>query len=287
MSPSTSLSLTFIGQQITIYGGFIIMAAGILGNLINIIVFLSLKTFRQSSCAFYLTIMSIVNIGQLLFGLLSRIMISGFTIDWTTTSLFLCKFRVTFSQLCSLMSYTCLCLATIDQYFATCTRPRWQQWSNIKLAQRLIIISLIISIIILIPYPIFLNHVPLATGTISCTITNDMVSRYRNYFIVLFLAGYVPDFITVLFGILAYRNVQQIAYRTLPLVRRELDKQLTTMVLVQVVINLFTNLPCVMVNAVVYGTSGITDSNYLERIQFAYTITLVIFYSYFAVSDNY
>ncbi len=127
----------------------------------------------------------------------------------------------------------------------------------------------------------------LATGTISCIITNDMVSRYRSYFVSLFLGGYIPDFITVLFGFLAYLNVQTIAYRTVPLVRRELDKQLTTMVLVQVVINLFTNLPCVMVNAVAYGTNDISDSNYLERIQFAYTITLVIFYSYFAVSENY
>jgi hypothetical protein len=139
MSSSTNMSLTFIGQQIMIYGGFLIITTGIFGNLINTIVFLSLKTFRQSSCAFYLTIMSIVNIGQLLFGLLSRIMISGFAIDWTTTSVFLCKFRTTFSQLCSLISFICLCLATIDQYFATCTRLRWQQWSNIKLAQRLII----------------------------------------------------------------------------------------------------------------------------------------------------
>ena len=69
------------------------LIAGVIGGFFNIIVFLSLQTFRQSSCAFYLTIMSIVNIGQLFTGLLSRIMISGFDIDWTVTSLFYCKFR--------------------------------------------------------------------------------------------------------------------------------------------------------------------------------------------------
>jgi len=286
MSSSTSSSLTFIGQQITIYGGFIIIITGVLGNLINSIVFLSLKTFRQSSCAFYLTIMSIVNIGQLLAGLLSRVIIYGYGIDWTTKSVFFCKFRVPFFELCALMSYACLCLATIDQYLATCTRPRWQTWSNIKIAHCLIVISLIISIIILIPYPIYLNHVTVATGTIVCTVTNEMVAQYRGYFVPLFLAGFIPDFITVLFGILAYRNVQQIAYRTVPLVRRELDKQLTVMVLVQVVINLFTNVPCATMNSVVYGTSNITNASILERIQFVYTVTIIIFYSYFAVSEN-
>ena len=56
------------------------------------------------------------------------------------------------------------------------------------------------------------------------------------------------DYITVLLAILAYRNVQQIAYRTAPLVRRELDKQLTVMALVQV-----------FYNAIIIIPFGITD----------------------------
>jgi hypothetical protein len=287
MSSSAVVSLTFIGQQITIYGGFLILIAGVVGGLINTIVFLSLKTFRQSSCAFYLTIISIVNIGQLLLSVFSRIMIAGFGVDWTAMSLVYCKFRGASTAFCSLMSYICLCLATIDQYLATCTRPRWQQWSNIKIAHRLTIIFIIISCIFVIPYPIYFDQIILASGKISCTPSNDNMSQYRNYFVSLFLLGYLPDFITVLFGILAYHNVNQIAYRTVPLVRRELDKQLTVMVLVQVVINFLTNIPCVTMNAIMYGTSYIKDAVILERIQVIYTVTVVIFYSYFAVSKNY
>ncbi len=115
---------------------------------------------------------------------------------------------------------------------------------------------------------------------------NVIMLQYRNYFMTLFILGYIPDLITVVFGILAHRNVQQIAYRTVPLVRRELDKQLTTMVLVQVVINLFTNLPCVMMNVVLFGTSGLTNSSILEKIQFVYSVTLIISYTYFAVSEK-
>ena len=91
-SPSTSY-LTTVIQKLVTYVGMFNVVVGVLGNILNIIVFLSLKTFRQSSCAFYLTIMSFVNIGQLFTGLLSRIMITGFGIDWTEISLFYCKFR--------------------------------------------------------------------------------------------------------------------------------------------------------------------------------------------------
>jgi hypothetical protein len=287
MSSTTDSSITFIGQQITIYGGMIILGLGVLGNLINIIVFLSLKIIRQSSCAFYLTIMSFVNIGQLLSGLLTHMMSVGFQIDWTVMSLSFCKFRWTFFQLCTLMSYTCLCLATIDQYCATCTRLRFQQWSSIKIAHRLMTISIIICILLLIPYPILTNYVlSPVSDSIACATTNMIMARYANFFVALSLSSFVPDFITVVFGSIAYRNVQQIAYRTVPLVRRELDKQLTIMVLVQVIINLFTNVPFVTMNAVIYATVSITNSMITDIIQFIYSMLLIIFYTYFAVSRN-
>jgi hypothetical protein len=86
-------SLLITNQKIITYSGIPILITGLFGGLLNVTVFLSLNTFRQSSCAFYLTILSFVNIGQLTTSLLSRIMITGFGIDWTQTSLFYCKFR--------------------------------------------------------------------------------------------------------------------------------------------------------------------------------------------------
>jgi len=45
---------------------------------------------------------------------------------------------------------------------------------------------------------------------------------------------------------IAYRNIKQILYRTVPLVRRELDKQMTTIVLVQVIFNVIAITPCII-----------------------------------------
>ena len=160
--------------------------------------------------------MSFVNIGELIAGLFSPIMISGFKTDWTQSSLFHCKFRWFCVQLCLLTTFTCLCLATIDQYCATCSYPHWRLFSNIKLARRLCILFVLI---------------------FTCGMTNGIFQQYFIYSYTLILTGFLPIFITAVFGILAYRNIQQLAFQTIPLVRRELDKQLTTMVFVQVIFN--------------------------------------------------
>jgi hypothetical protein len=97
------------------------------------------------------------------------------------------------------------------------------------------------------------------------------------------MLGYIPDLITVVFGILAYRNVQQIAYRTVPLVRRELDKQLTTIVLIQVIINAITNIPFATIVAIMYATTNITNPVIKNIIQFIYNVTYIITFTYFGV----
>jgi hypothetical protein len=77
------------------------------------------------------------------------------------------------------------------------------------------------------------------TGSITCMIVNPIFQKYITYGYLLILTGILPICMAVLFGALAYWNVRQIPYRTVPLVRRELDKQLTSMILVQVVYNFF------------------------------------------------
>jgi hypothetical protein len=285
MSSSIISSLVFAGQQATRYMGIPILVGGVLGGLLNAIVFLSLQTFRQSSCVFYLTIMSIVDIGQLLSGSFSRIMITGFGIDWTHSSLFYCKIRLCLIQTSSLISNTCLCLAILDQYFATCSHPRWQRWSNIKLAHYLTAVLSLVWILHDVPYFIYLNHFTSPnTGETTCITTNSIFLQYRTYFSIPVLVGILPVFITILFGILAYRNVRTIAHRTIPLVRRELDKQLTVMVLSQVLINSCFSLPYVIMNVFTTYTTFTNDSVILAKLQLTTSITILFNYLSSAVS---
>jgi hypothetical protein len=186
MSTSLAASFAVVAQKVCIYFGIPMLIIGTIGGLLNVIVFISLQTFRQSSSAFYLTIMSIVNVGQLATGLLVRIMITGFDIDWTQTSLFFCKLRYFIFPICSLISFTSISLATIDQYFATCSRPRWRLWSNIKIAHRIMAAFTIFWILHGIPYMLlFVQINSPTTGKVTCNNVNNIFVSYLTYFVTL------------------------------------------------------------------------------------------------------
>lgn len=282
-SPISSAPL-LAGREVIIYGGISLLALGLVGSFLNTVVFLSLQTFRKSSCAFYLTVMSVVNMGQMLTGFMSRIAINGFDVDWAETSLFYCKFRYFVFQTCALLSVTCICLATIDQYCATTSRIEWQQWSNVKAAHRLVIIAALFWFAHGIPYLLFYDHVHMMNSTrVYCTSRNPIYLQYHTYVFTLILTGCLPIFITVLFGLLSYRNVRRMAYRAVPLIRRELEKQLTMMVLIQVILNCFTVLPFSIANTFAFNTSVQRDKATVARVQLIGSIVLCVYYLSFAV----
>jgi hypothetical protein len=285
MSTAVNTTFTFISKEIAIYAGIPIFVFGVIGGVFNIIVFLSFETFRKSSCAIFLTTMAFVNIGQLLMILLTRIMITGFGLDWTETSLFYCKFRNYCLQVCALTSYTCMCLATIDQYMATSFYVHWQQYFNIRKAYISCAISFIIWLIHGIPSLVSFNlDFNQQTGTIGCVITSPAFQQYYSYVYVLILAGILPILINIIFGSMAYWNVRQIPYRTVPLVRRELDKQLTTMVLIQVIYKTFVVLPYVIVLFIIFTMKLSNPYIDLAELNFMNFITGMIYYLNFAVS---
>jgi hypothetical protein len=285
MSTSTAMFSNDISHNVIIYLGIPILIAGIIGGICNVVVLLSLETFRKNSCAFYLMIMSMVNIVHLITGLFSRIMISGFNTNWAQYSLFFCKFRAYTVPFGVTISFTCMCLATIDQFLATCSQPRWQQWSHIKTARRLVIIFTFIWLLHGIPYIIYYDHVTTANG-IGCITTNNIFQLYVSSVQTIGFYGLLPICLNPLFGLLAYRNVKDLAYRTIPLVRRELDRQMTVIVLIQAVYNCLASIPYLIVNIFILMTIITNDSTTRNQLELANVITLCIFYLNFAVSQR-
>lgn len=276
--------LSLISEKLTIYLGSFVLILGIVGGILNLLVFLSLKTFRQNSCAFYLIIMSISNVGQLISGLLTRLIINLTGIDWSLESVFYCKFRWYFIHICALVSFTCICLATIDQYLSTCSKLSWLNYSHIKYSQYFCLISTLFWLIYEIPSLILYNHVSSPTNRpISCSVTNLIYQRYNTFVYLLVLTGILPIIITILFGSLAYRNIQQIPFRTIPIVRRELDKQLTVMVLIQVIFNFFDIVPFLIVTIYSHLTKGSNTPTVAQQIELITAISTCLYYSYFAV----
>ncbi|CAF1398906.1 unnamed protein product [Adineta ricciae] len=219
---------------------------GVLSEICSIIVFLSLETFRQNSCSFYLLFMSIFSLIRLLFST-SLITISiAFTINWQPALIFYCEIRNFVAAFSAISATTMLCSAIIDQYFATCNHPRWQRWSNIKLARRITFIVTLIWMGHAIVYSIYFRELSPA-NTAICIPSNLIFLRYDIYGNLLTIGNILP-LIAVIFGILSYRNARTLTTRINPLVRRELDKQLTSMVLVQICVYICTYLPYMITN---------------------------------------
>ncbi len=285
MSASTIEYYTSISQQVTIYLGIPILTFGLIGDIFNLIVFLSLKTFRDNSCAFCLTVMSSVDIGQLITGLFSRIMISGFGIDWTLSSTFYCKFRAYCFQFCALTSFVCMSLAAINQCLATCSNPRWRRWSNIKIAHRVIIVVMFIWLVHGIPYWIYFNHVQSEVpGNITCISSNEIFEQYHINVVTLVFSGFLPISINGVFGYLAYHNIQQFDRRALPYVQRELDNQLTAIILIQFIYHTIVTIPYLILTILQQDIMLTNDPVEAARLQFFTNLTLCIYYLNYAVS---
>jgi len=213
----------------SIYGGFFVFFIGMIGNILNIVIFTSLRTFRETTATFYMTVTSAVNIFQLVVGLLSRILITGYNIDPTTTSSFICKARQFTLITTMLIIFTCMSLATIDQFLSLTNR--WRHLCTLKVASRVVIIAVIVCFLHGIPVLIFQElYPPPGTGLTSCSYTNTGYSIYYSYFIYPVLLGFLPLIIRIIFGLLAFVNVRRLQNRQVPIVRLERDKQLTAMV---------------------------------------------------------
>jgi hypothetical protein len=148
-----------------------------------------------------------------------------------------------------------------------------------KVARSMVIGTVILWTLHGIPYLVYYDLIPSrVNGQYSCAIKNTIFDKYINIgFNPVVLSG-LPMAIMILFGILAYRNVQQIAYRTVPMVRRELDKQLTRMVLVQVFFDIFSVTP-----QIIFSILSLIVGTQTDLVIFVSKIKAISYFFYFSV----
>jgi len=159
--------------------------------------------------------------------------------------------------------------------------------NNNKLARYLIIIFIFIWLLHGIPYLIYYNLIiSPETGNGVCSISSSIFQQYTVYGFLVILSGILPLLITILFGLLAYRNIGQITYRRVPLIRRELDRQMTIMVLVHVVFDLFTLVPYIIMSIIALDTTLMNNPIISAYIKFMKIFTMYLYYLYFVVRSN-
>ncbi|CAF3998039.1 unnamed protein product [Rotaria sordida] len=266
-------------RSITIYAGFPIFIGGILGNLLNV---RFLWRTRHNPCGFIFLIASFINCIVLFYGLLTRILSIGFNLDWSTTNRIWCKTRLAFTQASTSISLSCICLATIDRFLVSCRQDKYRKLSKLSTARLAIIIIIIFWFGHSVPYLVYAELLPsLTTGLISCSfIPNKEFTNYRMYITLPIYTGLFPSLILVIIGIMTYKNINTLQINRQ---RQLLQKQLTSMMLMQIPILLFTILPYIAFTEYTLLTTTMIKSQDKKNIENLFAnIFPLIFYITFA-----
>jgi hypothetical protein len=271
------MSLFIIGQQITIYLGISLVVLGLLGNGINILVFSTTATYRKNPTTFYFLITSVYNISYIVINLISRIIISGYGIDLTARSLAFCKIRPFCLAALCLISLSCCCLATIDQFLTTSQNAYIRSFSSIKWSHRIVIIVILVWFLHGIPFLMFYE---ISSTTHLCVNTNTAFAIYFPTIYILTLNCAIPVVVMIVFGYLAYMNIQQ----TRVLVQHQADRQLTAMVLITVFLVVVSYVPYGIYNGYLLIVSTLVkDNNRLALENLFGVIVNLTCYLYFSV----
>ncbi len=270
------MSLLYISQQLTIYCGLFFFVTGIFGNGMNIFIFSSIHTYRKTPSSFYFLMASIINTLYILISLPFRIVSVGYGNDSPSISIIWCKMYQFLIGVLSLISFTCCCLATIDQFFVTSRNARLRRCSNIKWSHRIVFIVIIICCLYGIPALLYADIVPPMN---TCSYDNSIYYQYSLMYVLIFLC-IIPVLIMSVFGCLTYRNIRQ----TIVLVGQHADRQLVRMTLTHIVLVLISVVPFGIYDTYIVITSGIVK-NYDRRMIEALVgaIVGVIFYFYYVV----
>ncbi|CAF1539262.1 unnamed protein product [Adineta steineri] len=179
------------------------------------------------------------DVSILLAGLATRILSTGFQVDFTLMNRIWCKTRLGLTNISCECTYTLICLQAIDAFMCSSPSVGVRQKSNIRIARYLIIATLSVWFIHEIPYFIFQDLV-IVGGTPMCIGTNTIFAQYRTYFTALCINTIIPIIVISIFGFFTVRHMKTISVtRTLS----SLSRQTISMALFQIVAVLVFNGP--------------------------------------------
>jgi hypothetical protein len=281
---SINVQPQIVSRYLTLTLGFIIFISGIVGNCLNILVFLIIGQYKHNACALYMLAGSLFDLLFLLIGLGTRILSQGFNKDATLTNPVWCKMRSGLVEIFSLCSLTCICLQSIDIFFITSRSVVMRQRSNIKLARRLLIGFIFLWTLHDIPYFIFQNLI-FTNGISTCLVTNAIYKLYHTYVLFLVLSIFVPIIVSF-FAFRIYKHLQLLTLRNQRFLSG-IARQMTRMALFQIAVVLLFQFPYGVATAYFTGSTNLLKS--LDR-QFQDNVTQAFFnlyvYGLYAVSNR-
>lgn len=252
---------------------------GLIGNFLNIYIFLSVRSYRRSPSAFYLLISVISNLVHLSCAMTTRILSISFNIDSTQTSIIWCKTRQFLIGTYPPLALTCQSLAAIDQFLITSRNVRVRQWSSMKIAHRMVVCCVGFWHLHSLPF-LFYNRIQMN----RCVITNQNLLIYWSsiHFFVVLMA--IPTLTLATFGYLGYRNMKRLTDNGQMIGS---DRQFITMICLQLILVIVATIPYGVYNTYLLITfNRIKTVEQLDGDFLFLTITSLVSLFNFGVSLN-
>jgi len=240
-------TLAIIQQYLTVTLG-VLLVIGIIGNVLNCLVFLR-KRLRSSPCSLFFAASSLANMIVMIYYIIPTIY-SAYNNPTENSNLVYCKLRLYIRNALLVISRTYLTLACVACYAVSSRNARMRNIFRPKNVLRIIIIVPVIWFII----PL---HIPFLTSIQNgkCKMWNSAGALYHSIYIC-FVAAILPTSLMIVFSLLAYRNLRQMTRNVGPLNMpragqeqnrqqatentslQQRDRQLSMMLFVQIVVYL-------------------------------------------------
>ncbi|CAF1146672.1 unnamed protein product [Adineta steineri] len=267
-------SINFATMQINRHAAAIVLLFGTIGNVLNVLV-LSENSLRKIPCAFYLCWSSVSAVVFLWSGLLTRVL-QGYNFNWPNEN--------------RPISIWALVGASMDRYLCSSHSAAYRRLSTSQTAKRyligIFIFFALVFLEILYCFEASVPNVPVACY--AQNLTCRLISDWSNILIDIVF----PSICLVIFGALTIRNararfnqpiansISETTTSTNALVTRNNDRNLTRMLLVQVMIVLVLDLPFGVDRSYASLTSDVPKSAYrvaIENLSYSIIILLLFF----------
>ncbi|CAF1255914.1 unnamed protein product [Adineta ricciae] len=287
---STNKDILLLQSISKVFNGYVILALiaiGTIGNVLNIIVFLRHKTLRQmSNCAFLITFF-VSNLISLWASRFQRAVLAITGVDLLVGSIFYCKFRWLFGRWSYNMSFTCICLSSVDRFLNTSRSECCQRLITFK---RAVVITIVISLEYLI---IFMPDAIYYSGY-QCTASSSDRAMYQQFIVYynLIMTNSIPPVTLGIFCLLTWYNLLFIKRRK----SNRLFNQLNRMMMAEFSVVFFSSIPNFLYNIYAQVTQSTVKSDLRVAheniwrnvfVTLSFSLNVGTFYIYFLMSSAY
>lgn len=255
----------------------VIMTLGIVGNSINIAILMRPNLYHHS-CSRYFLALSISSLAYSVINLTYRLLIDGYKIEPTRSSLVTCKLLVYITQLCIPLAPYFIVVASFDRFCASSTNARIRQFSHVRVSRWVILLVVIVFALFYINSSVVVDLRP--EDGLGCRNRGD--SLYKQTFTITQCVVYaiVAPTLMALFGFLTIYNAKQVGNgRILASRTRRTEGQLIIMLLLQVSTHIVLTMPASIIYAMLVLPTGYKGTRLISFVYFVCNLACHLSYA--------